>query len=118
MFLLDLTSYSIIVSIPIDPTSLGDGALATPQLKGVQGRYVSVERLLELEDGRTEWKMATSSDPGGLIPSFLAESMLPSKIAQVYIFPTLLVVLLNLLCILTGCSSFHEVVASWTKEVA
>ena len=47
---------------------------------------MSVERLLELGDGRTEWKMATSSDPGGLIPNFLAESALPSKIAQVYIF--------------------------------
>ncbi|KAG6376205.1 hypothetical protein JVT61DRAFT_2180 [Boletus reticuloceps] len=56
----------IIVSVPIDLSA--DEELAKIEEKGVKGRYVSVERLLELEDGKVEWRMATSSSPGGSIP--------------------------------------------------
>lgn len=62
---------SIIVSIPIDLT--GD-ELAKLEEKGVKGRYVSVERIMELEDGNIEWRMATSSTPGGSIPSMFVEA--------------------------------------------
>ena len=49
----------------------------------MKGRYVSVERILELENGNTEWRMATSSTPGGSLPNFLVESTMAKKIAAV-----------------------------------
>lgn len=70
----------LIVSIPVDLS--GDSDLAKLEEKGVRGRYVSVECLTELEDGKTEWKMATSSTPGGSIPAFIAESTVPGAIAS------------------------------------
>ncbi|KAM6500289.1 Protein of unknown function (DUF3074) domain containing protein [Amanita muscaria] len=70
----------LIVSIPVDLS--GDSVLAKLEEKGVRGRYVSVECLTELEDGKTEWKMATSSTPGGSIPAFIAESSVPGAIAS------------------------------------
>ncbi|KAI9571488.1 hypothetical protein HD554DRAFT_196499 [Boletus coccyginus] len=69
----------IIVSIPIDLSA--DKELAQIEEKGTKGRYVSVERLLELENGKVEWRMATSSTPGGSIPSFISESSVPGQIA-------------------------------------
>jgi len=69
----------IIVSIPIDLSV--DEELAKIEEKGTKGRYVSVERLLELEDGQVEWRMATSSLPGGNIPSFVSEHSMPGQIA-------------------------------------
>ncbi|KAF5389945.1 hypothetical protein D9757_003627 [Collybiopsis confluens] len=72
----------IIISIPIDLSSPEDAELAKMEEKGVKGRYVSVERIAELEDGSTEWRMATSSTPGGSIPSWLAESSMASKISE------------------------------------
>ncbi|KIK59604.1 hypothetical protein GYMLUDRAFT_44567 [Collybiopsis luxurians FD-317 M1] len=71
-----------IVSIPIDLSSPEDAELAKKEEKGVKGRYVSIERIVELEDGSTEWRMATSSTPGGSIPSWLAESTMASKISE------------------------------------
>ncbi|KAF7294745.1 DUF3074 domain-containing protein [Mycena indigotica] len=70
----------LIVSIPVDLS--GDEELAKLEEKGVRGRYVSVERLLELPDGTTEWRMATSSTPGGSIPSYFVEKSMDSKIAE------------------------------------
>ena len=49
----------------------------------MKGRYVSVERIMELDNGNTEWRMATSSTPGGFIPNFLVESTMAKKIATV-----------------------------------
>ncbi|KAF8136414.1 hypothetical protein EV363DRAFT_733520 [Boletus edulis] len=69
----------IVVSVPIDLSA--DEELAKIEEKGVKGRYVSVERLLELEDGKVEWRMATSSSPGGSIPSFVSEMSMPGQIA-------------------------------------
>jgi hypothetical protein len=71
------------VSLSIDLTSKGDEELHLLEEKGTKGRYVSVERVMELENGNTEWRMATSSTPGGMIPSFMVESTLPKKIASV-----------------------------------
>lgn len=51
--------------------------------KGVKGRYVSIERITELEDGSTEWRMATSSSPGGSLPSWLVEGTMAGKISEV-----------------------------------
>jgi hypothetical protein len=70
-----------IISLPVDLSS--DPELAQLEEKGVRGRYVSVERLLELPDGKVEWRMATSSTPGGNIPTFVAERSMPSKISDV-----------------------------------
>lgn len=70
------------VSIPIDLTVPGSEDLLKLEESGVKGRYVSVDRLIELEDGKTEWRMATSGTPGGNIPVFLSESMMDDNIAQ------------------------------------
>ncbi|KAH9484375.1 hypothetical protein JR316_0003856 [Psilocybe cubensis] len=72
----------LIVSLSIDLTSKGDEELHLLEEKGTKGRYVSVERVMELEDGTTEWRMATSSTPGGNIPNFLVESTMAKKIAS------------------------------------
>jgi len=69
----------IFVSIPIDLTN--DPELAKLEDKGVKGRYVSVESIKELPSGSTEWRMATSSSPGGRIPSFLVEFSMASSIS-------------------------------------
>ncbi|KAL6305309.1 hypothetical protein BKA93DRAFT_222665 [Sparassis latifolia] len=70
----------IVVSIPVDLSD--DKDLSKIEEKGVKGRYVSVERLKELGNGKVEWKMATSSTPGGNIPSFVAESTMDSTISH------------------------------------
>ncbi|KAG6335843.1 hypothetical protein ID866_3233 [Astraeus odoratus] len=70
----------MIVSIPIDLS--GDEELAKLERKGTRGRYVAAERLLELDGDKVEWRMATSATPGGMIPSFVAESSMPGQIAS------------------------------------
>lgn len=72
---------SIFVSIPVDLSS--DPELAKLEEKGVKGRYVSVESISELSGGNTEWRMATSSSPGGRIPTFIVESSMASSISAV-----------------------------------
>jgi len=71
----------IIVSLAIDLSSKEDEDLLKLEEKGVKGRYVSVERIKELDNGNTEWRMATSSTPGGLLPNFLVESTMAKTIA-------------------------------------
>ncbi|OAX35724.1 hypothetical protein K503DRAFT_784860 [Rhizopogon vinicolor AM-OR11-026] len=41
----------------LDLSGLGDEELANLEDKGTKGRYVSVEHLVELEDGKVEWQM-------------------------------------------------------------
>ena len=77
------SSTSLFISIPIDLTS--DPELAKFEEKGVKGRYVSVESIQELPNGNTEWRMATSSSPGGRIPTFVVESSMASSISAVSI---------------------------------
>ncbi|KAK7054668.1 hypothetical protein VNI00_003131 [Paramarasmius palmivorus] len=55
----------------------GDQDLQKLEEKGVKGRYVSVERLLELENGNTEWRMATSSTPVALFLTSLSNRDVP-----------------------------------------
>lgn len=71
----------VIVSIPADLST--DPKLSKLEESGVRGMYVSVEQVLELENGNVQWKMATSSNPGGSIPGWLAESSMASSIAKV-----------------------------------
>jgi len=62
----------------------------------VKGKYVSVERFRELEseseDGRggyaLEWRMATCSTPGGLIPTWISERSIPGEIMKVCFPPS------------------------------
>ena len=76
-------TYRIIVSIPIDLSSPEDETLAALEEKGVRGRYASVERILELPGDKVEWRMATSSSAGGLIPQFLTNFVLPEAVSKV-----------------------------------
>ena len=69
------------MSIPVDVTE--DPEYAKLEEKGVKGRYVSVERLQELDNDKVEWRMATSSTPGGNIPQFVADSSMASTISRV-----------------------------------
>ena len=80
IFLIQLFN-SIFVSIPVDLSS--DPELAKLEEQGVKGRYVSVESIKELSSGNTEWRMATSSSPGGRIPAFVVESTMASTISEV-----------------------------------
>ena len=73
----------IIVSIPITLSSPEDEALAALEEKGVKGRYASVERILELPGDMIEWRMALSSSPGGLIPQFITDSVVPQEVSKV-----------------------------------
>ncbi|KAH7344157.1 hypothetical protein B0J17DRAFT_714312 [Rhizoctonia solani] len=68
-----------VLSLPLDVSS--DQTLATQEPRGVRGRYISIERVKEI-GGKVEWTMATRSDPGGLIPSFLSEPAMPGKISE------------------------------------
>ena len=67
--------------MPVDVSE--DPEAAKLEEKGVKGRYASVERILELDNGKVEWRMATSSTPGGNIPQFVADSSMASTISNV-----------------------------------
>lgn len=69
----------LFISIPVDVTS--DPELVKLEETGVRGRYVSVESIKELPSGKTEWRMATSSSPGGRLPTFVVEKTMPSTIS-------------------------------------
>ncbi|CAL1705168.1 unnamed protein product [Somion occarium] len=69
-----------IVSIPIDLSDHPE--LSRFEEKGVRGRYTSVERIMELGNGKVEWRMATSSTPGGNIPQILIDSTIAGKISE------------------------------------
>lgn len=72
---------SLFISIPVDLSS--DPELAKLEEKGVRGSYASVESLKELPNGNTEWRMATSSSPGGRIPALVVEKTMASTISAV-----------------------------------
>jgi len=69
-----------IVSLPIDLSD--EPELAKLEEHGARGRYTSVERLKELPDSKVEWKMATSSTPGGSIPQFIVDRTMAGKISD------------------------------------
>ena len=74
---------SYFVSIPIDLSGPEDIELAKLEEKGVKGLYASVERLTELEDGKTEWRMAVSTHPMGNMPLWISEMAMAGTIAEV-----------------------------------
>ncbi|KAG9026628.1 hypothetical protein FRB95_008655 [Tulasnella sp. JGI-2019a] len=49
---------------------------------GVKGKYAAVEWIRELGNGKVEWRMATTSIPGGMIPGFLATGAIPGAISK------------------------------------
>ncbi|KAH8926681.1 hypothetical protein BT69DRAFT_1331081 [Atractiella rhizophila] len=70
-----------IFSLPVDDPKFPHAK------KYVRGKYVSAEVVAEVKDPETgskylEWRMATSSTPGGSIPTSIVESTLPKTIAQ------------------------------------
>jgi len=79
----------LVVSIPFDTSSdkdlrelegqWGEGGKGGV---GVKGRYAAVEWIRELGNGRMEWRMATTSEPGGMIPGFLAAGAIPKAISK------------------------------------
>ncbi|KAF4616411.1 hypothetical protein D9613_008240 [Agrocybe pediades] len=72
----------IVVTIPIDITSPEDAELAKLEESGVKAKYACVERVMELPNGNTEWRCATSGTAGGSIPDWLVEPTLEKKVAQ------------------------------------
>lgn len=74
---------SYFVSIPIDLSGPEDVELAKLEEKGVKGLYASVEQLTELEDGKTEWRMAVSTHPMGNMPLWISEMAMAGTIAEV-----------------------------------
>lgn len=69
-----------------------DPELLAKEEKGTYGHYASVERVLELDDGKVEWRMATTSSAGGRIPQFMTERSIASSIARVSRYPKMLLV--------------------------
>jgi len=69
-----------VISIPFDTSEKEEFQILEP--KGVRGKYASVERLLQLDDGRVEWRMAVCSTAGGLIPHFIGDLAIPGQIAK------------------------------------
>ncbi|GAA5979324.1 hypothetical protein JCM5350_006968 [Sporobolomyces pararoseus] len=65
----------IVVSIPVAHPD------APPEKGYVRGRYVSVENCRETPEG-VVWTMAVSSDAGGMVPKFVSEKAMPSKISE------------------------------------
>lgn len=51
--------------------------------KEIRAYYASVERVRELENGNTEWRMAVTTSIGGIIPKFIVDSSMPKEIAAV-----------------------------------
>jgi len=68
-----------VVSMPVDVS--GDKELAAKDFPGVRGRYVSIERVRQAED-KVDWLMATSSTPGGNLPSWIAEMSIDGQISH------------------------------------
>ncbi|SPO00960.1 uncharacterized protein DNG_03708 [Cephalotrichum gorgonifer] len=48
----------------------------------VIGSYAAVERVRRVKSGATEWVMATASDAGGVLPSWLQAMAVPGQIAK------------------------------------
>ncbi|KAI0320122.1 hypothetical protein OF83DRAFT_1053756, partial [Amylostereum chailletii] len=69
----------LFISIPVDVSE--DPGLSKTEEKAIKGHYTSVEQIRELDSGKVEWRMATSSSPGGRIPAFLVESSMAGQIA-------------------------------------
>ncbi|KAI0054027.1 hypothetical protein FA95DRAFT_27427 [Auriscalpium vulgare] len=71
----------IFTCIPVDLSE--DPELMKLEESAVKGHYCSVECVKELPNGNVEWRMATTSSPGGHIPAFLVDSTMGSTISSV-----------------------------------
>jgi hypothetical protein len=105
-------NHSVVVSIPINLSSTEDEELAALEEKGVKGRYASVEHILELPDDKVEWRMATSSSPGGLVPQFVNDLALPGAISKVFLSTLMHSLITKDLSTSPGCTSILGLDAS------
>jgi len=69
-----------IISLPIDVSSNPD--YSKQEAPVTRGRYSSIERIQETTDGGVNWRMITSSTPGGAIPQWIANRSIPGKIQE------------------------------------
>lgn len=73
----------VVVSIPLNDFEKSPFAEYARDKSLVVGYYVSVERIRILPDsGEIEWLMATASDAGGVLPSWVQNLAVPSQIAK------------------------------------
>ncbi|KAG8815872.1 hypothetical protein FRC17_000561 [Serendipita sp. 399] len=68
------------MTVPIDVSSEAD--LVQQEFPGTRGAYAAVEHVKELPDGGVNWRMITTSTPGGYIPQFIVEKQMPGKIKE------------------------------------
>jgi len=71
---------ALVITLPFDIEE--DEELKARRGNDIIGKYVSVERIAEIEGDKVEWRMATCSTPGGFIPRILSEFTIPGQIAK------------------------------------
>ncbi|KZT58316.1 hypothetical protein CALCODRAFT_403351, partial [Calocera cornea HHB12733] len=69
---------ALIVSLPYTPSPEEEKLLK----KSVRGKYCSIERIRQLGNGKTEWRMAVQSTTMGAIPGWVQELGVPGKISD------------------------------------
>lgn len=53
--------------------------------KGVRGRYLSVDHILEVDGDKIEWRRLVCVDPGGMVPKCWAKSHFLSRLVEVFL---------------------------------
>lgn len=72
----------VVVSIPVRDFEHAPEARFFTEGGMVLGCYAAVERVRRLPEGQTEWVMATASQAGGFLPSWLQARAVPGQIAK------------------------------------
>lgn len=72
----------VVVSVPLRSFEKSPDAQYCKEKGVVAGAYAAVERLRRLPPGPTEWVMATASEAGGYLPSWLQSMAVPGQIAK------------------------------------
>lgn len=72
----------VVVSVPLRSFEKSPDAQYCKEKGVVVGTYTAVERLRRLPAGATEWVMATASEAGGYLPSWLQAMAVPGQIAK------------------------------------
>lgn len=72
----------VVVSIPLRSFEHAPEARYCRESGVVVGAYAAVERVRKLPTGPTEWVMATASEAGGFLPSWLQARAVPGQIAK------------------------------------
>ncbi|ORY65854.1 uncharacterized protein BCR38DRAFT_428555 [Pseudomassariella vexata] len=71
----------VVVSIPVPDFGTESEASRLAREKGAQvARYVSVELIRKMADGKIEWLMATASDAGGVLPMWVQNKAMPGVV--------------------------------------